>query len=88
MVKNQKQLLEALDNHWAVLGYCIEVTPKPKSFRSLRGNSIATKRYDSIRQAMEELHLKGKSVGSILRSLTGKKEFVYDYNWKLVKLKL
>jgi hypothetical protein len=44
--------------------------------------------YDSIQQAMIELGLNGKPKGAILRSLTGKVQWVYGYNWKLVKLKL
>ena len=81
-----KHLLEALDSHLTYLGLCIEVSPKPKS-RSLNSDSI-TMKYDSISEAMQNLGLKGKPIGAILRSLTGKAQYVYGYNWKLVKLTL
>lgn len=81
-----KHLLEALDSHLTYLGLCIEVSPKPKS-RSLNSDSITAK-YDSISEAMQDLGLKGKPIGTILRSLTGKAQYVYGYNWKLVKLTL
>ena len=81
-----KHLLEALDSHLTYLGLCIEVSPKPKS-RSLNSDSI-TMKYDSISEAMQDLGLKGKPIGAILRSLTGKTQYVYGYNWKLVKLTL
>ena len=79
-----RHLLEALDPHLTYLGLCVEVSPKPKS-RSSVGKPV---KYDSIREAMEELKLKGKPIGAILRSLTGKTQYVYGYNWKLVKLTL
>ena len=81
-----KHLLEALDSHLTYLGLCIEVSPKPKS-RSLNSDSI-TMKYDSISEAMQDLGLKGKPIGAILRSLTGKTQYVYGYNWQLVKIKL
>lgn len=81
-----KHLLEALDSHLTYLGLCVEVSPKPKS-RSLNSDSI-TMKYDSISEAMQDLGLKGKPIGAILRSLTGKAQYVYGYNWKLVKLTL
>ena len=83
MVKNDKQLIEALDNHWAYLGYAIQVTAKP----SKKGGSTP-KMYDSIKQAMAELDIRGRTITSILRSLTGKTQYVYGYNWQLVKIKL
>lgn len=87
MIKNDKQLLQALDNHWSYLGLAVKVTPKPKG--SVSGGSASTsKLYDSIAQALSELNLEGKSITPILRSLTGHKEYVYNYNWKLVKIKL
>jgi len=87
MVKNNKQLLEVLDNHWQYLGYCIEVRPKPKKTKdSVQSDAVTL--YDSISQAMEELGLKGKSMASILRSLTGHTEYAYNYNWKLKKIVL
>ena len=84
--KNQKQLLEALDNHWSYLGYAVQVSPKPSKKNSVQSGFPAL--YDSIQQALFELHLEGKSATPILRSLTGKTEYVYGYNWKLIKLKL
>ena len=81
-----KHLLEALDAHLTYLGLCIEVSPKPKS-RSLNSDSI-TMKYDSISEAMQDLGLKGKPIGAILRSLIGKTQYVYGYNWQLVKIKL
>lgn len=81
-----KHLLEALDAHLTYLGLCIEVSPKPKS-RSLNSDSI-TMKYDSISEAMQNLGLKGKPIGAILRSLTGKAQYVYGYSWKLIKLTL
>lgn len=82
VVKNSKQILKALDNHWAYLGFAIEVTSKPK-----KGES-KTWLFDSIEEAMECLSLKGKNIGSILKSLTGEKQWVYNYNFKLVKIRL
>ena len=79
-----RHLLEALDPHLTYLGLCVEVSPKPKS----RSSVSKPVKYDSIREAMEELKLKGKPIGAILRSLTGKTQYVYGYNWKLVKLTL
>lgn len=86
---SKKSLLQALDNHWAYLGFAVHAEPKPK-----KGilNQIKDMEhpwlYGSISEAMHELNLKGKNIGPILRSLTGKTEYVYGYNWKLVKLKL
>lgn len=85
IVKNQKQLLEVLDKHWGYLGYAIQVKPKPVRKKGIIQYGEPSL-YDSIAQAMDELNLKGKSVGSILNSLTNKKEWVYNYNWKLVPL--
>lgn len=79
-----KHLLEALDSHLTYLGLCIEVSPKPKSRASV-SNSV---KYDSIKEAMQDLGLKGKPIGAILRSLTGKAQYVYGYSWKLAKIKL
>lgn len=80
----RKSLLQVLEAHWQYLGYAIQVTPKPK--KKTEGQKATL--FDSISQAMEALHLKGKNIGPILNSLTGKKEFIYNYNWKLFKLKL
>ena len=83
--KNHKQLLEALDHHWPALAFAIQVTPSPKVKSAQDGLPIL---FPSIKSAMQELGLKGKSIIPIIRSLTGKKEFVYNYNWKLVKITL
>ena len=77
----RKSLLQMLDSHFSYLGYAIEVSSKPT-----KKVSSETKVYDSIAEAMEDLKLKGKNIGPILNSLTGKKEWVYNYNWKLIKL--
>ena len=81
MVKNNKQLLEALDNHWAYLGFCVEATSKPD-----KKHNSGTHKFDSIKQAMLDLGLKGKSMTSVLRSLTGRTEYVYGYKWNLKKI--
>lgn len=83
MIKNSKQLLQALDHHWAYLGYAIQVTSKGS-----KKNPPETKLYDSIIEALDDLGLKGKNLGPILRGLTGRTEFVYGYNWKLKKINL
>lgn len=79
----RKSLLEVLDSHWDYLGYCIEITPKP-----CKKVSTKTYRFSSIEEALTNIHRQGSSMGSILRSLTGKTQYVFGYNWKLVKLKL
>lgn len=81
----RKSLLLALDPHWTYLGYAIQVSPKP-SRKSVQRGLVTL--YDSVSEAMTTLHLKGKNIGPILSSLTGKKEYVYNYNWKLVKINL
>lgn len=78
---SRKQLIEALDNHWNTIGYCIEVTSKPS-----KKKEAVTSTYESIQQAMYDLNLTGKNIGPILRSLTGDREYVYNYNWKLKKM--
>lgn len=80
---SRKQLLEALDSHWQNLGYAVKVTNKPT-----KKQPASSKLYDSIAQAMEELNLKGKPLGAIIRSLTGKAPYVYGYKWELMKIKL
>ena len=79
----RKQLIEVLDNHWIYLGYCLEVTSK-----GTKKIPSETKSYDSIREAMEDLGLKGKPIGAILRALTGKSKWVYGYSWTLKKLQI
>ena len=82
-----KQLLAVLDNHWTYLGYAIQVSSKPKKVKR-QVQPQAVKLYGSVAEAMAELRIQGKPTGPILKGLMGQKEYVYDYNWKLVKLKL
>ena len=79
----RKSLLQMLDRHLQYLGYALQVTSK-----HTKKEASVTKMYDSVAQAMEELNLKGKNIGPILNSLTGRKEFIYGYNWKLIRIKL
>lgn len=83
MVKNDKQLIQALDNHWSYMGYAVQVTSKPN-----KKKKAESKLYDSIRQALKELGIGHKTVTPILRSLKGERDFVYGYNWQLKKLEL
>lgn len=76
-----KDLLLALDNHWKTLGFQIQVTSKPT-----KKVSSTIKTFSSIKEAIEFLNLQGKAIGSLVRSFTGKAEWVYGYNWKLIKL--
>lgn len=78
---SSKDLLLALDNHWKTLGFQIQVTSKPT-----RKVSSTIKTFSSIKEAIESLNLQGKAIGSLVRSFTGKAEWVYGYNWKLIKL--
>ena len=80
----RKSLLTAFDAHWTSLGYAIRVTPKPK--KSVQHGSPML--FDSITQALQELNLKGKALGPILNSLTNHKQYVYGYNWQIIKLSL
>ena len=83
-IKNSKKdLLNVLDKYWQVLGLAIEVTPKPS-----RKVQPVSKLYDSIEQATKELHIAYKPKTSIMKSLTGEKEYVYGYHWGLKKIKL
>ena len=77
------QLLQALDTHWIRMGYAVKVTSKPS-----KKNPSVSQIFDSIEDAFNKLNLKGKPIGALMRSFTGKTEFVYGYNWKLKKLKL
>ena len=83
IVKDQKQLLEALDNHWSYLGYCVEVTSKPQ-----KNKPVQSYRFSSIAEALVEIHCQGKSYATILRSLIGKNQYVFGFNFKLVKITL
>lgn len=78
---SSKDLLLALDNHWNSLGFQIQVTSKPT-----KKVSSTIKTFSSIKEAIESLNLQGKAIGSLVRSFTGKAEWVYGYNWKLIKL--
>lgn len=77
---NRKSLLEALDNHLSYLGYAVQVIKKQKNAQPIL--------FDSISHAMDELHLKGKPIGRIIRSLMSKSVWVYNYNWQLKKIHL
>ena len=77
----RKQLLQVLDNHLECLNKAVEVTSKPT-----KKQESVTRHYSSIEEAFEELGLKGKPVGAILKSLTAKEDkWVYGYKWKLIK---
>lgn len=82
MVKNSKQLLEALDPHLQSLGFSVQVIPKQKK-KSVECGSPTC--YPSIHEALNALGLSGKSLTCILRSLTGNTPYVYGYSWKLIK---
>lgn len=77
----KKQLITALDKHWEMLGYYIQTTSKFSKNKPLEIRS-----FSSIAEAMHELKLEGKSVGAVVGSLTGDREYVYQYNWKLIKV--
>ncbi len=83
IVRNQKELLEALDNHWDYLGYCVEVTSKPQ-----KNKTNQTYRFSSIAEALAAIHHQKKSYSTILRSLTGDVQYVFGYNFKLTKITL
>jgi len=79
----KKSLLTVLDNHWITLGKVIKVTSK-----STKKNPSVEYKFSSIREAMDTLHLTGRTIAPIMRSLMGNAQFVYDYNWKLENLNL
>lgn len=81
---SRKELLKALDNHWAELGYAIHVTSK----RDKKNGECVSKLYDSVREALTDLGMPNKSLGMIMRSLTGKTEYVFGYKWQVKKLKI
>lgn len=81
---SRKSLLEVLDKHWQTFGYRIEVTSKKRDKKTRE--PLHHKVYDSLQEAMEDLGIAYKSKGNILRSLSGKQDFVYCYNWKLKKM--
>jgi hypothetical protein len=78
----KKDLIQALDNHWSYLGYAIQVTSK-----GTKRKPSEIKLYDSVKEAMQDLNLHG-NMTPILMSLLGKREWVYNYNWKLIKINL
>jgi hypothetical protein len=80
----RKDLILALDPHWTYLGYAIRVTSKRKK----KKEENFSKLYDSVKDAMADLGIKSRAIGTIVRSLTGKTEYVFGYNWKLEKLKI
>ena len=77
----KKSLLQVLDQHLVYLGYCVEVMSKPT-----RKSPSVISRFDSVSEAMQELGLEGRNLGPILNSLVGRKQWVYNYNWKLKKI--
>lgn len=81
---SRKELLKALDNHWAELGCAIHVTSK----RDKKNGKCISKLYDSVREALADLGMPNKSLGMIMRSLTGKTEYVFGYKWQVEKLKI
>ena len=81
---SRRELLKALDPHWSYLGYAIQVTSKKRQ----KKEEPFTKFYDSVAEALFDLKIKNRSLGSIMRSLTGKTEYVFGYKWELKKLKL
>lgn len=80
----RKSLIAALDNHWSELGLAIEVTSK----KLKSGKPLVHKTFSSLREAMAELHLEGKSYGSFVKSLTSSNVYAYGYKWHIKKLKL
>ena len=66
------------------LGYAIRVT----SNRKKKNEQEFSKLYDSVKEAMADLKIKSRAIGSIVRSLTGKTEYVFGYKWKLEKLRI
>ena len=81
---SRKELLKALDNHWAELGCAIRVTSK----RGKKNGECVSKLYDSVKEALVDLGMPNKSLGMIMRSLTKKTEYVFGYKWEIEKLKI
>ena len=79
----REQLLEVLDKHWGILGYYIEVTPKPK-----KHTAVQACRFSSVSEALIGTNCRGKSYTNILRSLTGRTDYVYGFKWQIKKIKL
>ena len=74
-------LLKMLDNHWACLGVAIKVTNKPTKKEPAKSQI-----FDSIAQALEELNIGYCPLGSIMSGLTGKRDYIKNYKWELVKV--
>ena len=77
-----KSLVEMLDKHWSYLGMAIRVTSKPS-----KKKPSESRMFDSVAQAMDELNIHC-SLGLVLSSLTGKREYVSGYKFELVKITL
>ena len=77
-----KSLVEMLDKHWSYLGMAIRVTSKPS-----KRKPSEIRMFDSVAQAMDELNIHC-SLGLVLSSLTGKREYVSGYKFELVKITL
>lgn len=69
-----KDILLALDSHWKDLGYQIQVTSRPA-----KKQQSVVHVFSSINEAMNNLSLQGKAIGSLMRSFTGKTEWIYGY---------
>lgn len=78
---SSKDLLLALDRHWKDLGFQIQVVSKPT-----KKKKSVIKTFSSISEALSSLALQNKSIGSLVRSFIGKAEWVYGYNWKVIKV--
>ena len=76
-----KQLLAVLDDNLSSFGFKVNVTSK-----GTKKEPSKTIIYDSIKEAMEKLNLKGKPTGRILKALTGEVDYVYNYKWKFEKV--
>lgn len=77
-----KQLLQVLDNHWSYLNYKIQVIKKAQKKQPEK-----TFYFESIKEALEKLDLKGRALGPILNSLIKKRESAYGYVWNLTYIK-
>lgn len=74
----KKQLLEVIDKHLPYLGFTLQVSSK-----SSKKKPSETFTFESVKEALNSLNLKNKALGPIVASLTGKKQWVYGFNWKL-----
>lgn len=76
----KKSLINVLDNHWNDFGYMIQVTSK-----GTKKHPQKRFEFNSIKEAISSLALAGKNLGPILRSLMGETEYIYGYNWKVIR---